>query len=52
MAENRDGVNQRETRQNVIDQNSPEILTKSNLYTWIFERANWKINESRIFNRN
>ena len=32
MAENRDGVNQRETRQNVIDQNSPEILTNP-IYT-------------------
>ena len=51
MAENRDGVNQRETRQNVIDQNSPEILTNP-IYTPGFERANWKINESRIFNRN
>ena len=32
MAENRDGVNQRETRQNVIDQDSPEILTNP-IYT-------------------
>lgn len=47
MAENRDGVNQRETRQNVIDQNSPEILTNPIIHL-DFERANWKINESRI----
>ena len=35
--ENRENANQRETRQNVIDQNSPEILTNS-IYTPAFLR--------------
>lgn len=48
MAENRDGVNQRETEPKRNRSKFPRNFDKSNLYTWIFE-ANWKINESRIF---
>ena len=37
MAENREEANQRETRQNIINQNSPEVLTNP-IYTPAFLR--------------